>query len=105
MQPGCAFRGLPAVVSHCHAPWSGSRLEGGCTMNEHEKFLAILRQSADADIVDAIERLIQDAPDHELNRLNALAFAAKHGFDEDGVIGAFLHASRLGLFEMSWNVL
>ncbi|MGF9763741.1 adenylate/guanylate cyclase domain-containing protein [Microvirga sp. 0TCS3.31] len=74
-------------------------------MNEHEKILAILRQSADADIVDAIERLIQDAPDHELNRLNALAFAARHGFDEDRVIGAFLHASRMGLFEMSWNVL
>ncbi|MBF9196698.1 adenylate/guanylate cyclase domain-containing protein [Microvirga terrestris] len=74
-------------------------------MNEHEKLLAILRQSADAGIVDAIERLIRDAPDHELNRINALAFAARHGFDEDGVIAAFLHASRLGLFEMSWNVL
>jgi class 3 adenylate cyclase len=74
-------------------------------MNEHGKLLAILRQSADAEIVDAIERLIQDAPDHELNRINALAFAARHGFDEDRVIAAFLHASRLGLFEMSWNVL
>ncbi|MBB3020595.1 class 3 adenylate cyclase [Microvirga lupini] len=74
-------------------------------MNEHEKLLVILRQSADADIVAAIDRLIQDAPDHELNRINALAFAAKHGFDDDRVIAAFLHASRLGLFEMSWNVL
>jgi len=74
-------------------------------MNEHEKLLAILRQSADGRIVDAIEHLIQDAPDHELNRINALAFAASHGFDEDRVIAAFLHASRLGLFEMSWNVL
>lgn len=74
-------------------------------MNEHEKLLAILRQSADADIVDAIDRLIQDAPDHELNRINALAFGARQGFDEDRVIAAFLHASRLGLFEMSWNVL
>jgi class 3 adenylate cyclase len=74
-------------------------------MNEHAKLLAILRQSADAEIVDAIERLIQDAPDHELNRINALAFAARRGFDEDRVIAAFLHASRLGLFEMSWNVL
>ncbi|MBM6580155.1 adenylate/guanylate cyclase domain-containing protein [Microvirga sp. BT689] len=74
-------------------------------MNEHGKLLAILRQSADAELVDAIERLIQDAPDHELNRINTLAFAARHGFDEDRVIAAFLHASRLGLFEMSWNVL
>lgn len=74
-------------------------------MNEDGKLFAILRQSADAGIVDAIERLIRDAPDHELNRINAIAFAAKHGFDEDHVIAAFLHASRLGLFEMSWNVL
>ncbi|MBB4039591.1 class 3 adenylate cyclase [Microvirga flocculans] len=74
-------------------------------MSEDQKLLAILRQSADGDIVDAIERLIRDAPDHELNRINALAFAARNGFDEDRVIAAFLHASRLGLFEMSWNVL
>lgn len=74
-------------------------------MSEDQKFLAVLRQSADAEIVDAIERLIREAPDHELNRINALVFAAKNKLDEERVIGAFLHAARLGLFEMSWNVL
>lgn len=74
-------------------------------MSEDQKLLAVLRQSADGSIVDVIENLIRDAPDHELNRINALAFAAKHNLDEERTIAAFLHASRIGLFEMSWNVL
>ncbi|QFU16249.1 adenylate/guanylate cyclase domain-containing protein [Microvirga thermotolerans] len=74
-------------------------------MSEDRKLLAILRQSADPQVVDAIERLIDGAPDPELNRINALVFAARHGLDEERTIAAFLHAARLGLFEMSWNVL
>jgi len=74
-------------------------------MTEDQKFLAVLRQSVDPETVDAMETLIRDAPDRDLNRINALAFAARNGLDEERVIGAFLHAARLGLFEMSWNVL
>src|SRR5712692_3060287 len=65
----------------------------------------VLRRSADADVTAAIERLVRDAPDHRLCRVNALDFAAKNGLDEERVIAAFLHAARLGLFELSWNVL
>jgi class 3 adenylate cyclase len=74
-------------------------------MSEAEKLLPLLRQAADPEVVDAIERLIRDAPDHALNRVNALAFAEKNGLDEEKVIAAFLHAARLGIFELSWNVL
>ncbi|WP_457092710.1 DUF5939 domain-containing protein, partial [Microvirga sp. P5_D2] len=74
-------------------------------MSENQTLFALLRQSADGAIVDLIERLINDAPDHELNRVNVLAFAAKHDLDEERTIAAFLHAARLGLFELSWNVL
>ena len=74
-------------------------------MNEAQTLFAALRQSADADAVSAIEALVRDAPDRQLCRVNALDFAAKSGLDEDRVIAAFLHAARLGLFEMSWNVL
>jgi class 3 adenylate cyclase len=72
---------------------------------ETEALFAVLRQSADRDAVGAIERLVEDAPDRELCRLNALAFAARRGFKEDDVIAVLLHASRLGIFELSWNVL
>lgn len=74
-------------------------------MSEAQSLFGVLRHSARQEIVDAIERLVLEAPDRALNRINVLAFAAKHGFDEEQAINAFLHASRLGLFEMSWNVL
>ncbi len=74
-------------------------------MSEAEALFDILRQSADADAVAAIERLVREGTDRELCRVNALAFATKNHLNDDHVIGAFLHAARLGLFEMSWNVL
>src|ERR1700736_4148494 len=74
-------------------------------MSEVEALFAVLRQSADPAVVAAIERLVRDAPDHALNRINALDFAAKEGLDEERLIAALLHAARLGLFEMSWNVM
>ena len=48
---------------------------------------------------------MREAPDRDLCRINALAFAGRHGLNEQRVISAFLHAARLGLFELSWNVL
>lgn len=74
-------------------------------MSEAESRFNILRQSADSAAVAAIERLVGEAPDRDLNRVNVLDFAAKHRISEERAIGAFLHAARLGLFEMSWNLL
>ena len=74
-------------------------------MTERETLFAALRQSADAGAAVSIEKLVQDGLDHHLCRVNALDFAARQGLDEEAVIAAFLHAARLGLFELSWNVL
>jgi class 3 adenylate cyclase len=74
-------------------------------MSDTEAMFNVLRQSADADAVAAIERLVQDGPDHALCRINVPDFATKSGLDEERAIAAFLHASRIGLFELSWNVL
>lgn len=64
-----------------------------------------LRHSVNPLVVEAMERLVRDAPDRKLNRVNVLAFAASENLDPDEVTAGFLHASRLGLFDMSWNVL
>jgi class 3 adenylate cyclase len=72
---------------------------------ETETLFNALRQSAKPKAVSAIEKLIQDGPDRELCRINALAFAAKHKLDEEDVIAAFLHGARLCIFDMSWNIL
>ena len=74
-------------------------------MSEPEALFSVLRQSADAQCVAAIERAVREAPDRDLCRVNALTFAAQDGLNEERVIAAFLHAARLGLFELSWNVL
>ena len=49
--------------------------------------------------------LIEKGEDHELNRINVLDFSKRTGLDEERVISGFLHASRLGLFDLTWNVL
>jgi class 3 adenylate cyclase len=74
-------------------------------MNEADALFAVLRKSASPAAVDAVEAEVRDALDRRLNRINPLAFAADHGLGEEEAIGGFLHASRLGLFEISWNVL
>jgi len=74
-------------------------------VSETEALFSVLRQSADADCVGAIERAVSEAPDRDLCRINALSFAAKYALDEERTVAAFLHAARLGLFELSWNVL
>jgi class 3 adenylate cyclase len=74
-------------------------------MSEAGNLLSILRESADAKVVDAIGAVIKRGPDRDLCRINALAFAARHALNEEQTIAALLHASRIGLFDMSWNVL
>ena len=74
-------------------------------MSEVEALFSVLRQSADADCVAAIERSVREAPDRALCRINVIDFAAKHRLDEERTIAAFLHATRLGVFELLWNVL
>ena len=74
-------------------------------MSDTQAQFAVLKQTADPAVVDAIERLIAEGHDRDLNRINLLDFAARTGLDEEKVIAGFLHASRLGLFDLSWNVL
>jgi class 3 adenylate cyclase len=52
-----------------------------------------------------MQQLIADGQDRDLNRINLLDFSNRTGLDQEKVISGFLHASRLGLFDMSWNVL
>jgi len=72
---------------------------------ETDSLFGTLRQSAKPKTVSVIEKVIRDGADRELGRINALAFAAKHKLNEEDVVAAFLHAARLGIFDMSWNIL
>jgi class 3 adenylate cyclase len=74
-------------------------------MSDIQAQFSVLRQTTDPAVADAIVQLVEKGEDHELNRVNALDFSKRTGLDEERVISGFLHASRLGLFELTWNVL
>src|SRR3954466_5290373 len=74
-------------------------------MSDVQAQFAVLRQTADPAVADAIAWLIEKGEDHQLNRINVLDFSRQAGLDEERVISGFLHASRLGLFDLTWNVL
>jgi len=74
-------------------------------VSETEALFDVLRQTATPDAAAAIERLVREGSDRDLCRVNVLDFAKRNGLDEEQAIGAFLHAAKLGLFEISWNVL
>ena len=65
----------------------------------------VLRQAARPEAVAALEDLVRHAPDRALGRINALDLAARQGVAEEDTIAALLHAARLGLFDLAWNVL
>jgi class 3 adenylate cyclase len=74
-------------------------------MNEEaEALFALLRQSVSPGMGALIETMVAEAPDAALCRINVLDLAHKRGLDEEEAIAAFLHAARLGIFELSWNI-
>ena len=74
-------------------------------MSETETLFAALRQSTDEAVVDLLERMVREAPDHALNRMNPLDLAAHAGAGEERVIAALLHGVALGMLEMTWSVM
>jgi class 3 adenylate cyclase len=74
-------------------------------MRDIQAQFSVLKQTADPRVADAIRELIENGADPELNRINVLDFSTRTGLDEERTISAFLHASRLGLFDLTWNVL
>lgn len=74
-------------------------------MSEAGDMFVLLRQFAEPKVADAIQSLVENGKDRHLCRVNVLAFAGANGLDEEQTIAAFLHAARIGLFEIAWNVL
>ena len=74
-------------------------------MSDSHALFTALRQVADAKTAAAIEQLVTSGADRELVRINVLSFAAARGLGEEHAIAAFLHASQLGIFDLSWDVL
>src|SRR5271157_2789540 len=74
-------------------------------MADAQPLWGLLQQAADPSAAEALKKSVDTDPDRALNRINPFAYAAAHGLPEEPVIGVFVHAARLGLFDMSWNML
>src|SRR5262245_42169990 len=74
-------------------------------MSEIDSIAAALRPSVGGAAAAAVEQLVREGSDRALCRINALAFAKEAGLSEQDAVAALLHAARLGIFELSWNVL
>ena len=74
-------------------------------MSDINALFSVLKQSADPAVADVIAGLIKKGEDADLNRINVLDLSKRESLDEEKVISGFLHASRLGLFDLTWNVL
>ncbi len=56
-------------------------------------------------VISKLESFIRTADDYSVFRINPLDYAAERGISENEAIDLFLHASRIGLFDMEWNML
>jgi Family of unknown function (DUF5939) len=69
------------------------------------RFQALVELGVPASIAGAMQRFVAEAEPHELGRINVLDFAARYAEGEDGAIGAFVRAARIGLFDIAWDLL
>jgi class 3 adenylate cyclase len=58
-----------------------------------------------ADLLERFGRWVRTADDGELFRFNPLAWATAHGVEEDQALELLLHATKVGILEMSWGVI
>jgi len=68
------------------------------------RFAALGRVVA-APVAAAMAELVEHGSDGELSRINVLDFASRCGLPDERVIDGFVHASKLGLFDLSWSLL
>ncbi|MDT8991594.1 DUF5939 domain-containing protein [Curvibacter sp. APW13] len=68
------------------------------------RYLA-LENAAPLGFASALRTFVAEGCDRELNRTNVLEFAARYGLDEEDAVTGFVHAARIGLFDLSWNLL
>ena len=55
-------------------------------------------------VMSKLETFIRSAPDFDLFRVNPLQYAAEHSLTESEALDLFLHAAKVGLFEMDWHI-
>jgi class 3 adenylate cyclase len=68
------------------------------------RFEGLVQSGATERAAAALEKAVREGADRDLFRINTLEFASEHGLEENEAIDAFLHALKLGLFDLSWDL-
>ncbi len=55
-------------------------------------------------VISKLETFIRSAADFDLFRVNPVQYATERNMGESEALDLFLHASKLGLFEMDWHI-
>lgn len=55
-------------------------------------------------VISKFETFIRSAPDFDLFRVNPVQYAVERSMTEAEALDLFLHASKIGLFEMDWHI-
>src|SRR5437016_6271812 len=55
--------------------------------------------------ISKLETLIRTGTDRDLFRIDPLNYASQKGMQEQEAIDLFLHAAKIGLFEMDWHLI
>jgi class 3 adenylate cyclase len=74
-------------------------------IGEAASLFLLLRQFVDPSLAADLETFVAETPEDRLVRINPIALAAEFHLDEEKLIAALLHAAKVGIFDMSWNVL
>jgi class 3 adenylate cyclase len=79
------------------------------SLNEHvlEEKMGDLEQirSWSPRVISKLETLIRTGDDYSLFRINPIQYASERGMSDMEANDLFLHAAKIGLFEMEWNLL
>src|SRR3954471_7346393 len=54
------------------------------------------------DVLPELESFVRTADDYDLFRVNPIQYAGARGLSEAEAIALFVHAAKVGLFEMDW---
>jgi predicted RNA-binding Zn-ribbon protein involved in translation (DUF1610 family) len=55
-------------------------------------------------VMSKLETFIRSAPDFDLFRINPVQYAVERSMTEAEALDLFLHATKVGLFEMDWHI-
>lgn len=91
---------LPVVLQRPPAPLSEEALRRVAAMRE-----ALREREMPAAVVDRLLEHVSAGDDMELTRIQVRALASAWRIDEDALLLVCLHATRVGLLTMSWDVI